>query len=408
MNPIYIQLRKHVLIPLSLILILIMAVSSTIFYQHQVHQWEENQKTLNQQLNDHFVEAMEANVSKMELAIDTFEHSQKIIDAYQQQNREQLYQNTISLYRELNQKHHITHFYFTNLDRTNFLRVHQKDHFGDVISRRTMVKAQQNQSASWGIEIGPLGTYTLRLVKPLYSDGHSGNVIGYIELGMEIEHALAHLAEEMNIDLAVLLKKSAIDRNLWKSGIERLGRSADWDLFNHMVTIYSSKYALPTVVVNHIDTQGAELKPSYAILTDEQDHTSNVGFVPFHSINKNQHGTLIAVTDITPLADELTQQIETILIICLVISLLYIIILNAYLNRIEHSIYRSMKEAEEEIRESEARLKEAQRLGQIGNWVLDLKQKRLDWSNEIYELFGLTPRFGSPLLRPVPQSGPPG
>jgi diguanylate cyclase (GGDEF)-like protein/PAS domain S-box-containing protein len=53
------------------------------------------------------------------------------------------------------------------------------------------------------------------------------------------------------------------------------------------------------------------------------------------------------------------------------------------------------RRAEEALRESEARLKEAQRIAHIGNWELDLVTERLTWSDEIFRIFEIEPRgFG--------------
>ena len=44
------------------------------------------------------------------------------------------------------------------------------------------------------------------------------------------------------------------------------------------------------------------------------------------------------------------------------------------------------KRIEDELRESERRLKEAQALGRIGSWEFDLATQKLEWSEEVYEL----------------------
>jgi PAS domain S-box-containing protein/putative nucleotidyltransferase with HDIG domain len=49
------------------------------------------------------------------------------------------------------------------------------------------------------------------------------------------------------------------------------------------------------------------------------------------------------------------------------------------------------KRVEEKLRESEARLKEAQRMALIGNWDLDLTTNKLSWSDEVYNIFGIEP-----------------
>lgn len=49
------------------------------------------------------------------------------------------------------------------------------------------------------------------------------------------------------------------------------------------------------------------------------------------------------------------------------------------------------RRAEHELRQSESRLDEAQRLAGLGHWDWDIHGNRLDWSSEIYRIFGLDP-----------------
>jgi len=54
------------------------------------------------------------------------------------------------------------------------------------------------------------------------------------------------------------------------------------------------------------------------------------------------------------------------------------------------------KQAEEALRESETRLKNAQELAHLGSWELDLVNNTLTWSDEVYRIFGLKPQeFGA-------------
>jgi diguanylate cyclase (GGDEF)-like protein/PAS domain S-box-containing protein len=52
---------------------------------------------------------------------------------------------------------------------------------------------------------------------------------------------------------------------------------------------------------------------------------------------------------------------------------------------------RRRLQAEEAVRDSRNELNEAQRIGMIGNWTLDLRTGRLTWSDEIFRIFEIDP-----------------
>ncbi|MCI5127889.1 MAG: hypothetical protein D3907_05175, partial [Candidatus Electrothrix sp. AUS3] len=99
---------------------------------------------------------------------------------FMQRDRDMLLKMSRSLQQNLSQEYHITHFYFHTPDRINFLRVHQPHRYGDTIDRITIYQAEKSGKIVSGLEIGPLGTLTLRAVMPWYAEGQ---LIGYVELG---------------------------------------------------------------------------------------------------------------------------------------------------------------------------------------------------------------------------------
>jgi PAS domain S-box-containing protein len=50
------------------------------------------------------------------------------------------------------------------------------------------------------------------------------------------------------------------------------------------------------------------------------------------------------------------------------------------------------KQAEKELKASEARLKESQAIAHLGSWELDIANNILTWSDEVYRIFGLQPQ----------------
>ena len=59
-------------------------------------------------------------------------------------------------------------------------------------------------------------------------------------------------------------------------------------------------------------------------------------------------------------------------------------------NVIAHDI-TERKKAEDQLKQSERSLSEAQRIAHLGNWSWNIKNDELKWSDEIYRIFGLTP-----------------
>jgi two-component system, cell cycle sensor histidine kinase PleC len=64
-------------------------------------------------------------------------------------------------------------------------------------------------------------------------------------------------------------------------------------------------------------------------------------------------------------------------------------LLNAIAERLGHITRR--KQVEEELRESERRLIEAQHIGKIGNWEWFPAENKVIWSGEMYDIFGIAP-----------------
>jgi len=57
-----------------------------------------------------------------------------------------------------------------------------------------------------------------------------------------------------------------------------------------------------------------------------------------------------------------------------------------------------IKQAEQQLRESEKRLREAQEMAHLGFWSWDVKTGVVDWSDEVFKIFGLNPEAFTPQI----------
>ncbi|CAK8721473.1 histidine kinase [Candidatus Electrothrix laxa] len=153
-------------------------------------------------------------------------------------DREMLLETSCYLEQSLRQDYHITHFYFHSPDRINFLRVHQPERYGDRIDRFTVRQAEKTGNVVSGLEIGPLGTLTLRAVMPWYA---GEQLIGYLELGKELASIVSAFRQSDTVDGYLLtVNKQLVERQGWGLGMAMLNRPADWFAFPDKVVMVNT------------------------------------------------------------------------------------------------------------------------------------------------------------------------
>ncbi|WLE96511.1 MAG: ATP-binding protein [Candidatus Electrothrix communis] len=152
-----------------------------------------------------------------------------------ERNREALLDATEKIAHHMRKHCQVTHFYFHDPDRVNLLRVHQPGRYGDKINRLTLLQAAATGSKVSGVELGTMGTLTLRSVMPWYVDK---KLIGYIELGKELAATLQVFEQVESLDGYLLtVDKRYVDLEGWKEGMTMLGRQADWTTFSDRVVV---------------------------------------------------------------------------------------------------------------------------------------------------------------------------
>lgn len=183
-----------------------------------------------------FFEELLFNESKfMEAQLDFIAQNKRLIEAWNNGDRENLYQIAKPIFEKINKKYNVTHFYFINPDGRSLLRVHAPKRYGDIIKRRTFQKVKKSSGFPvYGIELGLFGTFTLRVILPWIV---GGDIIGYLELGEEIEHLTPRIKMITDLDLILTIHKSNLKKENWEAGIKLLGKNDNWNDFEDFVVI---------------------------------------------------------------------------------------------------------------------------------------------------------------------------
>jgi hypothetical protein len=107
----------------------------------------------------------------------------------------------------------VTHWYFITPDRQVFLRAHEPPKHGDLVNRVTVQRAAVTGLPASGKELG-LTAFALRVVTPWR--GEDGRIIGYMELGEEIDHFLSRMKAATGDEFGLLVKKEFLDERSWR------------------------------------------------------------------------------------------------------------------------------------------------------------------------------------------------
>lgn len=148
-------------------------------------------------------------------------------------------------FSEISREFGVSHWYFIKPDRHVLLRVHAPQRRGDRIDRRTLADAAAYDKIARGLEIGPLGSYTLRHVHPWY-DG--GELLGYVEMGLEVDGFIGEIGNTLGLTLISAVDKRQTAEAAFAAGKEALGYEGNWGDQPEIAIFHPQFKTLPAVL----------------------------------------------------------------------------------------------------------------------------------------------------------------
>lgn len=264
-------------------------------YQHHLHDMFQSQR---EEVVSDFNGLLNQQVSGMTMALQPVAANADVKKALREGDVNRLWADWHSVFSEMKTKSRLTHFYFFDKNRIYLLRVHNPAKRGDLINRFTALEAEWTRKTASGIEIGPLGTFTLRVVQPVF-DGTT--LIGYVEFGKEIEDVLQTLHTKTHNEIALIIGKKYLKRQAWEEGMRMLGRKGDWNQLPHDVVIYTSFGRLPDAFAsiaqhNSISRYGDDNSNQEV---SSSDKTWQVSMTPVADVSGKEIGSLMIMNDIS-------------------------------------------------------------------------------------------------------------
>lgn len=160
-----------------------------------------------------YADLEQADVEKLSAVLEGVSADPSLAKAFLRRDRPRLLELAGPVFAALRERHGVTHWYFHDPEpaRTCFLRMHAPALHGDVIQRPTFEAAVARQATASGTELGRTA-FALRVVRP-WTRG--GKLIGYLELGEEIDHFLRRMRRQTGDEFAMLVLKERLDEKAW-------------------------------------------------------------------------------------------------------------------------------------------------------------------------------------------------
>jgi hypothetical protein len=200
-----------------------------------------------------------AEVDRLSAALDEIIADKALMKTFRERDRQKLLAEALPRFKKLKSQSGITHFYFLDPEpaRTCFLRVHAPGQFGDVVQRATFSKAIQSGKVGFGMELGKTA-FALRVVKPVRE---GGKVVGYVELGEEIDQFFTRMKKQTGDDYTLYADKARISREDW----ERVRPENRWEDLAALVLVESTVWNAKVVDIARplaqIPAEGLMLEP---------------------------------------------------------------------------------------------------------------------------------------------------
>ncbi len=345
------NIRYRIIVPMALALVIIAMGTIFGFYTHIDNHLDDMVRSRLDGLQSLFSMELDEDAELMSGLMDFLKKDKRLQTLWLAQDREALLHYAAPIFKEVRAKYRVTHLYFHGADRVCFLRVHNPPRHGDFIDRFTMKEAAGKGKTAQGIELGPFGTFTLRVVHPWLI---GGKLAGYIEFGEEIEHITAELKEILGVELVFTINKSFLDRGKWAEGLKMMGRTGEWDRFANCVVISQTIRDIPGGLNKYMKTpepldEEKHLSSILKISGNRQSYRS--GFIALADAADQDVGDIIMLADFTSENASLRTLLASMIALAVAVGGALYGFFYFYLGRIENKLKKNHEDLTSEIAE---------------------------------------------------------
>ncbi len=241
-------------------------------------------------------------IDKLSSTLDALMGDPTLTAFFAQRDLDRLYETAAPIFQDLRDRHNITQWQFIEpKTRASYLRVHRPELREDVIDRASVLAAVKSTDSVAGKELDKTG-FALRVVRAYVAHG---KLIGYMEIGQEINDFLSRMKAETGDEFGLVVEKAHLDEKAWAAA--RGSRRNNWNDDPNVLAVDATSTEAP-ILGSSADAR--EVPDSGRVLsTVERNGSLYVrGVVPVKDLTGHAVGGLFVLHDVTALRDRALQQ----------------------------------------------------------------------------------------------------
>ncbi|WP_374343356.1 ATP-binding protein [Azonexus sp.] len=287
--------KRRILVPVGVVLVLLVLIFGAGF----THYLDEQEIRLTEDSARRAGEVWrglnDENAQKLDWFARQAAGDRQLIRAMQAGDRAALLALTRTQMDGMRRHFGISHWYFITPDRRVLLRVHGPERHGDPIDRRTLLDAERSGRPATGMELGVLGTYTLRHVLPWRV---GGELLGYIEIGMEVDWFAGQVRKLLQLESATAVAKEYTSETSFADGKRLLGLAGEWTEHAGFALLTRSLPALPPALASAWEDYVAT-GHSRVLAVADGGRTWSATFIPLPDVAGRPVVSMAVLRDVT-------------------------------------------------------------------------------------------------------------
>jgi signal transduction histidine kinase len=327
-------LRMRVLLPLGLALLLLVTVLAVLITAARVERSEDDASQTAAMARLALEERTRHEVQTMGTLTEILMRNAALQAAMKSADRPALLAAAAPVMTSLRRGNDVTHLYFVRPDRTIVARAHQPEHFGDKDDRTVLLEAQSTGQPAFGQEQGQHATYTLLVAYPWVVDGQ---LLGYLEMGVEFERIVDAIKRSLGSDFLVVLDKSLFQEKDWRATQAARPKPIDRNELPHMVMIGRTPQDIPPAVRAYFSKAEQPDRPG-SFETQWNGRTAHVVVAPLSNLKHQQIGHLVVIEDVSLATAERLRAVWIVMIISAAIGGALMLFFHMLLGRVQRDV----------------------------------------------------------------------